>query len=250
MAILTINEKTFSYNCDFCSKHTEKPIEFHRAAKLRNQTLFFCSQKCHHQFRHKKQNINCGWCGKEFQKIPAEMKKSNSGKHFCCRSCAGFYNGSQETPQEELPTGLFQICTKCKKELPEIDFHKRGEKRNTKCKSCERETLQEYYQKNKYKLIIHARKWNIKQRKKLREIIAQIKSVPCADCGKSYPPHIMEFDHLPGQHKKFNVADMISKHPSIENLKKEIEKCEIVCSNCHADRTYKRRIAAQAKKSL
>lgn len=44
MAILTINEKTFSYNCDFCSKHTEKPIEFHRAAKLRNQTLFFCSQ--------------------------------------------------------------------------------------------------------------------------------------------------------------------------------------------------------------
>lgn len=59
-------------------------------------------------------------------------------------------------------------------------------------------------------------------------------STPCADCGMRYPFYVMQFDHL-GE-KRFTISER--KTISLETLKKEIEKCEIVCANCHAVRTY------------
>ena len=39
--------------------------------------------------------------------------------------------------------------------------------------------------------------------------------------------------------KSFEISTNSGK--SLEDIKKEIEKCEIVCSNCHRIRTHKRR---------
>lgn len=47
----------------------------------------------------------------------------------------------------------------------------------------------------------------------------------------------MEFDHL--RDKEFTI----SRHGltvSIDRLKPEIAKCDVVCSNCHRSRTYAR----------
>lgn len=60
---------------------------------------------------------------------------------------------------------------------------------------------------------------------------------PCADCGISYPPYVMQFDHIVDG-KRGNVADMARSGFSIENLQAEIAKCELVCANCHAERTH------------
>jgi len=75
-------------------------------------------------------------------------------------------------------------------------------------------------------------------RKRARERVAEIKDVPCADCGEKYPPYVMDFDHLPGQSKSFSI----SRRPdaATARLMEEIEKCEIVCANCHRERTYRR----------
>jgi predicted transcriptional regulator len=61
---------------------------------------------------------------------------------------------------------------------------------------------------------------------------------PCVDCGENYPYWIMEFDHL--KDKKFNLSGFYVKTAKLETVKKEIEKCEVVCSNCHKNRTYMR----------
>ena len=50
----------------------------------------------------------------------------------------------------------------------------------------------------------------------------------------------MQFDHI-YDNKIDNIANLVSRAVSIENIIKEIEKCELVCANCHADRTYRRR---------
>jgi hypothetical protein len=59
----------------------------------------------------------------------------------------------------------------------------------------------------------------------------------CIDCGANN--HIiLDFDHI--RDKKYNVSRMIHDGFSWAAIKKEIEKCEVVCANCHRIRTHNR----------
>jgi hypothetical protein len=60
----------------------------------------------------------------------------------------------------------------------------------------------------------------------------------CADCGYREHPVALEFDHLPGSQKLGGLSRMIGC--SEARLLAEIAKCEVVCANCHAIRTYNR----------
>lgn len=60
----------------------------------------------------------------------------------------------------------------------------------------------------------------------------------CKDC-KINDPRVLEFDHL--YDKKFDIARAVASTTRSWNLiLKEIEKCEIVCANCHVIRTQER----------
>jgi len=69
-----------------------------------------------------------------------------------------------------------------------------------------------------------------------------LKDVPCVDCGRRFPPCVMQFDHRDPATKKFVISR--SRTRSHAALLAEVAKCDIVCTNCHRDRTFKRRIAA------
>jgi hypothetical protein len=75
-------------------------------------------------------------------------------------------------------------------------------------------------------------------RQQRRRWLQQIKVTRgCVDCGYNTHPEALEFDHV-GTDKRF----MLSRQwHSLEELKAEIEKCEVVCANCHRIRTYNRR---------
>jgi len=47
----------------------------------------------------------------------------------------------------------------------------------------------------------------------------------------------MQFDHLSDKEFVLAKARLFSKKKILE----EIHKCEVVCANCHAERTHKRR---------
>lgn len=71
----------------------------------------------------------------------------------------------------------------------------------------------------------------------------QLKSeTACADCHHKYPPHVMQFDHLGDAPKVADISVLVNHPSSLEKLQAEIAKCEIVCANCHADRTHQRRL--------
>jgi hypothetical protein len=102
------------------------------------------------------------------------------------------------------------------------------------CKFCKNEYNKEHYKKNP-----ECRRLADKRNKdRLRKIVIEAKSKPCADCGILYPWYVMDFDHLGD--KSFTIADVGRLHTSKEKLRKEINKCDVVCSNCHRVRTYKR----------
>ena len=77
------------------------------------------------------------------------------------------------------------------------------------------------------------------QKKEIFKFLREIKEAkPCCDCGISYPYYVMDYDHVRGK-KVNNVSHLISR--GMKAVKDEIKKCELVCSNCHRIRTYKRK---------
>jgi hypothetical protein len=77
-----------------------------------------------------------------------------------------------------------------------------------------------------------------RQKQVNKQRLAEIKeSSGCKDCGESNPI-VLDFDHL--KDKKYNISRMIHDGFSWKAIKKEIEKCEVVCANCHRIRTHNR----------
>ena len=77
-----------------------------------------------------------------------------------------------------------------------------------------------------------------RQKQAYRQRLVKIKETSgCTDCGESNPI-VLDFDHL--KYKKYNVSRMIHDGFSWKAIKKEIEKCEVVCANCHRIRTHHR----------
>lgn len=79
------------------------------------------------------------------------------------------------------------------------------------------------------------------KRNAIKEFIANYKqSRSCADCKENYPYWMMDFDHL--SDKEFGISSFYRNTQDIEKIKNEIKKCEVVCANCHRNRTYLRRL--------
>ena len=91
-----------------------------------------------------------------------------------------------------------------------------------------------YRNKNK-KYYADYQKKNLAER---RALIDALKSKPCMDCGGSFQPVCMDFDHRQGTAKVDGVSKLILC--SLERLQEEIAKCDLVCSNCHRIRTKNR----------
>ncbi len=81
---------------------------------------------------------------------------------------------------------------------------------------------------------------NVKKRRAaLRQIAADAKNRPCYDCGIQFPSVCMDFDHRDRKTKTDLVSKMVFHGAKPEKLKLELEKCDVVCANCHRIRTAK-----------
>jgi predicted transcriptional regulator len=119
-----------------------------------------------------------------------------------------------------------------------IELRKQGKKYSEikEILGCSKGTVSYYLSKNtREKAGLRYRTYREKTRDYAREIKS---STPCVDCKIQYPYYVMDFDHIK-KDKKNNVAKFIHSG-SFENAKKEIKKCEVVCSNCHRKRTWNR----------
>jgi len=83
----------------------------------------------------------------------------------------------------------------------------------------------------------------LRDRKRLRLIEA--KSKPCMDCGGMFPAECMDFDHVRGE--KTTTVGALSNH-SDKRFWAEVAKCDLICSNCHRIRTWKRGIVRKGKR--
>lgn len=60
------------------------------------------------------------------------------------------------------------------------------------------------------------------------------------DCGGRFHFSAMHFDHLPEYEKVEQISRLANSNTSYARIDAEIAKCELVCANCHAVRTFNR----------
>lgn len=104
-----------------------------------------------------------------------------------------------------------------------------------KCRTCNKEANKKWYKKRAE----HHKQTTSKNRKKYKQenrdfIFEFLNKNPCNICGEK-DVLVLEFDHL--HDKKYNISEMISSGLTLEVLKKEIEKCQVLCANCHRRKT-------------
>lgn len=117
-----------------------------------------------------------------------------------------------------------KICPRCAREF---------EGSRAYCVECKRAYERARYHANPEARKAAARALKAKNR---RQVYDLKESTPCADCGGYFPHYVMDYDHLPGTEKSFGV----SRQSNFALIKAEIEKCELVCANCHRVRTHQR----------
>lgn len=71
-------------------------------------------------------------------------------------------------------------------------------------------------------------------------LLDELRTVPCADCGGTFPPCAMDFDHRSSELKESGVTRMIGR-AGTKRILAEVAKCDIVCASCHRARTFDRR---------
>lgn len=98
----------------------------------------------------------------------------------------------------------------------------------------QKQAQNESYLRNKEKVRSKSHESQIRR----RAFVTEYKTgKPCADCGEFYPPYVLDLDHRDSKNKILNIAQLVTCG-GMARLKVEIEKCDIVCSNCHRERTH------------
>jgi hypothetical protein len=96
-----------------------------------------------------------------------------------------------------------------------------------------RESRRKHYYNNKEQYLER----NRKVKEKMTEHLREIKDVPCMDCGVKYPYYVMDLDHRDPSEKSGNINRILG-NGSWKKFLEEIDKCDVVCSNCHRERTW------------
>lgn len=139
-------------------------------------------------------------------------------------------------------TGI-RYCRRCDswKSVEEFNWLDKAEGlRQYVCKSCQRKQMRERYTKNKERVKVINKVAALNGRETAREYCYDyLLTHPCMDCGEK-DPTVLSFDHVRGE-KDTDISNMVNRGYSVDRIKSEIKKCDVVCLNCHILREAERR---------
>ena len=153
----------------------------------------------------------CKKCNKSFpQRIVIDGKQRHLINRKYCLECSPFgrHNTLKLHKQEKSLKGQSCKCVLCGKEYK---YFKQSGHTTTKCNSC----------------VTYAK------RIKLKERMVEYKGGKCIHCGYEYSIQALEFHHRDPATKKFMLSGAYCK--KWPTLKEELDKCDLVCSNCHRE---------------
>lgn len=157
----------------------------------------------------------CQKCLKSFpNRIYVDGKLKIINKRKYCLDCSPF--NQHNTSKIHINFKTEKFCTSCNKTLPSTDFHVRrnGNDLSSYCKKCT--TIQ-----------------TTKRKRNLKEQAIIYKGGKCVKCGYDKCQAALQFHYLNKDEKEFSLSHCALT--SFEKVKKELDKCILLCANCHAE---------------
>lgn len=162
--------------------------------------------------------------GKSFNTISEELGKSLTTIRYWCKK----YNIKSKfktfSEQGKKEYGKSRYCPRCKQDC-EIDnfYSRRGKKHSSVyCKKCTKEQ-------------------SVERIRDLKEKMVEYKGGKCSRCGYKKYMGALEFHHINPSEKDFTPSQLKS-YKLNDRVKKELDKCILVCANCHRELHHELRI--------
>lgn len=124
-----------------------------------------------------------------------------------------------------------KYCTTCETDVNVDEFRKNKAKKDglqEKCIPCDKAYAKEYYERNKKHCIDRSMRNQAIFREKYQ---AYKDDLVCTICGED-ENICLDFHHLESDEKEHNISELVKKG-SWNLLMEEVNKCIVVCSNCH-----------------
>ena len=134
-----------------------------------------------------------------------------------------------------------KICTVCSVEKEDSEYYTQkkvdapsGYYTAAECKECAKKRVLLYRTTHKK---------SVSDRALIRRMTQKQKAVDkfgdkCLDCQQSYPICCYDFHHLDTTEKEYSIGNAFNGYSYLD---KELEKCVMLCSNCHRLRHYTER---------
>lgn len=152
---------------------------------------------------------NCAKCQFKYPAtIVIDGKRRNLANRSYCLTCSPF--GEHNTRRIEQPPAeklsITRSCTVCNKDFQINNHGSRG----LVCGSCK----------------VAKRRWKIKRQ------AVEYKGGKCLKCGYDRCLRALQFHHRESDKKEFVISRGTY---SWERIKIELDKCDLLCSNCHVE---------------
>lgn len=194
--------------CDGCREVIEVPPD-KKPSYVRRRS--YCGKSCSNSDRlrgnaKERKMLTCQNCGEEFPR-----RRDKNGRCYDTKYCDDCY---REVPESKK-------CEKCKREFPNTDeyfysqYKGNGNLRG-KCKDCLNKERAKDVQKTRDR--------------KINQLVKEFGG-KCIDCGFDRSIKALSFHHVQG--KEEEISNMLARNASMEELRKEAEKCKLLCLNCH-----------------
>lgn len=133
-----------------------------------------------------------------------------------------------------------KICPKCTLEKNKEEFPiRQNGKPNSWCKKCHNSHTKKVRDSNIEERNRRAQYLRKIKREELRQVIFNyLKDKGCITCGEA-DRVVLDFDHKDQKEKEFSISEGLARVYSKQKVLKEIEKCDVLCSNCHRRKTAK-----------
>lgn len=195
--------------CKNCKKEPAK-----KYSKFSNGD--FCSIECARSYstqktKNKKKKSNCTKCGKE-------IIVGNQAGICYCDDCKKNKLKKKIKTLEYKPVKF--VCKSCGKEI---------EYRKKYCSDCIIERQKTRLKNNNYNYD-YVLNWRNNNKKRAVDYLGG----KCIICGYNKSLRSLDFHHLDPTKKEMTISKHLNKL-KFEKLKTELDKCVLVCSNCHGE---------------
>ena len=154
----------------------------------------------------------CNLCNKNFsRRAVIDGKQRLMTKRKYCLECSPF--GKRNTQKLETLPNLPEGC--CKNCGKTFEYKRSKGHRKNFCSTCEQ----------------------AKRREKMKQACLDYKGSACKVCGYNRCISALSFHHLNPSEKDFNISAN-NGCKSWDKMKKELDKCVLLCSNCHSEVHY------------